>query len=294
MSVHTSAWSTFIAYASLFATALLSMGGNLADVGRVRGKHTDEFDIALAVFWPILVLLCVETFVSNLWSPTPAFQRLRWIGVLSIGTLATVSSWNHLHDLMIAREQPHIVAVLGPLAIDGFAVMSTGLILSTRRSIRVHGIVHTPVDSVQDIEVDANSPGQNEVDGVDSVQDIRADNEEDIGMGIFGTHVRPGEQWPEHIKLDSLPEDSLPWVADEVSNYLREISGVSTRPRPPRTPTRPAPLRTSSAWKPEALELVQIGLDNGIPATEIYDLLGAWYDRSPRTIRRLRERHAGS
>jgi hypothetical protein len=59
--------------------------------------------------------------------------------------MAMIVSWTHLHDLLSARSQLPVVAVLGPLAIDGMAIMATGLILSTR--VRGHADTDTPIMS---------------------------------------------------------------------------------------------------------------------------------------------------
>lgn len=121
-----------VAYVSLLVGAGLSVAGNLADTYRTRGADIDNLDKIMAAAWPILVILAIEMFVSPRWSPKPMFQVWRWVGCLAVGGMAMVVSWTHLHDLMSARGQLVVVAVFGPLAIDGMAIMATGLILSTR------------------------------------------------------------------------------------------------------------------------------------------------------------------
>src|SRR5262245_22855078 len=128
-------WTGGVAYVSLLVGAGLSVAGNLADTHRTRGGQVDTLDNVMAAGWPILVLLAIEMFVSPRWSPRPLFQIWRWVGCLAVGGMAMVVSWTHLHDLMASRGQLAIVAILGPLAIDGMAIMATGLILSTRVAI---------------------------------------------------------------------------------------------------------------------------------------------------------------
>jgi hypothetical protein len=125
-------WTGAVAYVSLLVGAGLSVAGNLADTYRTRGADVDGLDKVMAAGWPILVLLAIEMFVSPRWSPARMFQVWRWIGCLAVGGMAMVVSWTHLHDLMASRGQLYVVTVLGPLAIDGMAIMATGLILSTR------------------------------------------------------------------------------------------------------------------------------------------------------------------
>jgi hypothetical protein len=132
MSKLSTAWTGAVAYVSLLTGSGLSVAGNVADTFRTRGPATDGLDIILAGAWPILVILTIEMFVSRRWAPSRGFQTLRWFGCLAIGNLAMLVSWLHLHDLMASRGQLPLVAMAGPLAIDGMAIMATGLILSTR------------------------------------------------------------------------------------------------------------------------------------------------------------------
>lgn len=139
-------WTGAVAYVSLLVGAGLSVAGNLADTYRTRGADIDNLDKIMAAAWPILVILAIEMFVSPRWSPKPMFQVWRWVGCLAVGGMAMVVSWTHLHDLMSARGQLMVVAVLGPLAIDGMAIMATGLILSTRVRGHVVTDMQTPAD----------------------------------------------------------------------------------------------------------------------------------------------------
>ena len=133
MSTLGSLWTGAVAYVSLGVGAGLSMAGNLADTYRTRGAgQVDALDKILALAWPALVILAIEMFVSERWTRSAMFQIWRWTGCLAIGSMAMVASWTHLHDLLASRGQLAVVAILGPLAIDGMAIMATGLILSTR------------------------------------------------------------------------------------------------------------------------------------------------------------------
>ena len=125
-------WTAAVAYISLLVGAGLSMAGNLADTYRTRGHDVDGLDKILAISWPALVILAIEMFVSPRWPRKALFQVWRWIGCLAIGGMAMLASWTHLHDLLASRGQLATVSLLGPLAIDGMAIMATGLILASR------------------------------------------------------------------------------------------------------------------------------------------------------------------
>jgi len=125
-------WTGAVAYVSLLVGAGLSVAGNLADTYRTRGADVDTLDKVMAAAWPILVLLAIEMFVNPRWPQNRMYQVWRWLGCLAVGLMAMIVSWTHLHDLMASRGQLFVVTILGPLAIDGMAIMATGLILSTR------------------------------------------------------------------------------------------------------------------------------------------------------------------
>lgn len=135
MNKRTKIWTYGVAYLSLAVGAGVSIAGNVADTYRtsLAVEHVpDSLDITISAFWPAAVLLAIEMFVSRLWPRSGAMQAIRWAGSLGIGFVAMYSSWHHLSDLLASRGQDGTVATLGPLAIDGLAIMATGLILSSR------------------------------------------------------------------------------------------------------------------------------------------------------------------
>jgi hypothetical protein len=124
-------WAGAVAYVSLLFGAGLSVAGNLADTYRIRGHAVDGVDIALAIGPPIATLLVAEMFVSA-WPRKISIQSIRWFTTVTVGALATIVSWSHINELLAARGQNHLVAILWPLAIDGVAIMAMAKILVTR------------------------------------------------------------------------------------------------------------------------------------------------------------------
>lgn len=144
-------WTDSVAYVALILGAGVSIAGNVADTFRTRGQDTDSLDIFLAAFWPAVVVLTVHLFVNARWIGLGwAMQTLRWVGTLGIGGMAMRVSWVHLNDLMASRGQKADVAILGPLAIDGLAIMATALILAGRTMAKT-------VAKVEDITVDTRA-----------------------------------------------------------------------------------------------------------------------------------------
>jgi hypothetical protein len=251
-------WSNAIAYVALMVGAGLSVAGNVADTFRTRGAATDTLDIILAGAWPILVILTIEMFVSRRWSPRLGFQVLRWFGCLAIGNLAMLVSWLHLHDLLASRGQLSLVAIAGPLAIDGMAIMATGLILSTRGKLASVQPVATPapVATVQ--------PKPVQVDTFDfPVMDIRS-------------------------------ELSL---ADEAEHYLDRLANdldPTTTPAVPVQAVRPVAARINPASVPaDAAEQIKAWLSTPYTvrprAGQVDEAIAAQFEVSPRTARGWRD-----
>lgn len=199
-----------VAYLSLLVGAGLSVAGNLADTYRTRGAATGMLDQALAAAWPVLVLLAVHMFVNPNWSQRIMFQVWRWVGVLAIGGMAMVVSWTHLHDLMASRGQLAIVAILGPLAIDGMAIMATGLILSTRGQVATGQAFGQAVANALDTVAPGQAFGQEGMDtGQQDADSGRQEWPEDMSSGqhqwaedmstatdVQWTPPNAGHHWP--------------------------------------------------------------------------------------------------
>lgn len=270
-------WTGAVAYVSLGVGAGLSMAGNLADTYRTRGAATDTLDEVMAIGWPALVILAIEMFVSPRWSAKTMFQVWRWLGCLAVGGMAMVVSWTHLHDLMASRGQLDIVAILGPLAIDGMAIMATGLILSTRT--RGHADMSTMSTPVSGHEVD-----------MDTWTPVMADTwtrETDGHVRDHAMATEPGQPWPEDMS------NLMSWTGghdravadmskDMVAEIERELSGASMAGvDAPRTPV-------VSGVPAEARELIQAWNPLLVPSREVDALLAAHFGVSTRTIRRWR------
>jgi hypothetical protein len=304
-------WTGAVAYVSLLVGAGLSVAGNLADTYRTRGPATDTLDQVMAAGWPILVLLAIEMFVSPRWSAARMFQVWRWTGCLAVGGMAMVVSWTHLHDLMSSRGQMSLVSVLGPLAIDGMAIMATGLILSTR----TRGQQDRTADTGQDTWADRTTDNIASVLDTDTGQDNIADTGQDTdtvqpdsGQAFWTPDVVLPEDWTAklsdlssgHVSLrghlsqdtplprrtpdmDKLGELS---VADEAEEFLSRLSS--------QTPTLPVRVRfrvLSEDQRTEVSALMSACRECGhyTPA-QGRALLAAWYGVSSKTISRIEGR----
>jgi hypothetical protein len=264
MSKLSTAWTGAVAYVSLLTGSGLSVAGNVADTFRTRGEATDGLDIILAGAWPILVILTIEMFVSRRWAPSRGFQTLRWFGCLAIGNLAMLVSWLHLHDLMASRGQLPLVAMAGPLAIDGMAIMATGLILSTR------GRVATP---------DTKTTGGHGLNLFTSTP----------GAVPAVVHAPSAYVPVTQEDLDDRMDSADMWarLTDEMDSSVAPVSAVPVSPAPRSNEVKPESVPADAA------DLI-LAWTQADPATrpsagDVDMLLAAEFDRQPRTIRRWRD-----
>jgi len=276
-------WAASVAYVALLVGAGLSVAGNVADTFRVRGALTDGLDITLAGAWPILVLLTIELFVSQRWSPRRGFQVLRWIGCLAVGSMAMLSSWVHLHDLLANRGQLIAVAVGGPLAIDGMAIMATGLLLSSRSRVATAKVIMDMATSnpAPAVAMSTSVPAPAVATDMDTCPDIVVDTTPDP-----------------ILREDTWTEADDRQVEDMWSRLSTSLDSATTPPVPiiPGKPVVKAPAATNevrpSAVPDEARAYLlawAIADEDVRPGTgELEAILAGHFGVAPRTIRRWR------
>lgn len=279
-------WTNAVAYIALLASAGLSMAGNVADVFRTRGPATDQLDIVIAVAMPGLVVLAVHMFVSPRWDGLDwPMQTLRWAGCLAIGGMAMVVSWFHLHDLLVARDQPWVATILEPLALDMMAIMATALLLAGRRAIG-------QVEAVQDWGQDVGQL-QEWVAGLEAqvaklaIGHDKLDPGHDL-PGLIGRDqpARPrrdtgqanGGHWtdPAALAREDDGHDQPTSLADEAAAYLARESAK----RSASAPAKPPPV--------EVAELVASMLKRGAKMATIDQEIADAYKVSTRVARRWR------
>jgi hypothetical protein len=284
-SILANLWTNAVAYIALLAGAGLSMAGNVADVYRTRGGLTDQLDIVIAVAMPGLVILAVHMFVSPRWDGLNwPMQAMRWAGCLAIGGMAMVVSWFHLHDLLVARDQPDVATILEPLALDMMAIMATALLLAGRRAI---GQVEAGQDAGQDV-----GQLQEWVSGLEKQVAKLAIGHDQLNPGrdlpgLIGRDqpARPrrdtgqanGGHWDGSVASEQGTAEAEPTsLADEAAAYLARESAK----RSASAPAKPPP--------PEVAGLVANMLKRGAAMKAIDQEIADAYKVSTRVARRWR------
>jgi hypothetical protein len=274
MSVKTKAgqiWTDSVAYVALVLGAGVSIAGNVANVLRVRGEATDGLDLFMAGFFPGLVVLMVEVFVSARWRGLAwPMQVLRWVGCGAVTIVAMRVSWVHLHALMTSRGQEADVAILGPLAIDFLAIMATALILAGRGVAKPAPVAAESADEIL----------ARRLEDMDKLHARTA-----VVTPSMATRLRTEDQ--------SGIVEILPSLADEATSYLERLSGELESGTTAAYPVSPAPM--TNTVKPEsipedardAIWAWHFALVAERPTAKVRDvLLAEEYGVSTRTARR--------
>jgi len=121
----------------LWARWTLGISLLISVVGNVTHAVLATSDISLwlrvpgAVIWPVLAFLGIEIIVRVIWKRTTSHRFARLMVLWPI-VPAAITSYEHLHALLLLMGERPFIAMIGPGAIDGAMVGCTLVLLFTR------------------------------------------------------------------------------------------------------------------------------------------------------------------
>jgi hypothetical protein len=121
----------------LWARWTLGISLLISVVGNVTHAVLATSDISLwlrvpgAVIWPVLAFLGIEIIVRVIWRRTLSHRFARLMVLWPI-VPAAITSYEHLHALLLLMGERPFIAMIGPGAIDGAMVGCTLVLLFTR------------------------------------------------------------------------------------------------------------------------------------------------------------------
>jgi hypothetical protein len=123
------------AYLGAVLGGSVSVAANIAHcyippTGAPSGWTPQTGAVALSALWPVMVLVAVEILGRVAWPAGWRWWVLRWGGLTPVTAVAAVVSYRHLSGLLASYGEDAVVAVIGPLAIDGLMVISSAALLS--------------------------------------------------------------------------------------------------------------------------------------------------------------------
>src|SRR5690606_17581806 len=129
------------AYAGAIGGGAVSIAANVAHSflppdGAPLGWRPEIGAVVGAVVWPVFLFIAVEIFVRNIWPKGWSWVLLRWVGLLPVAGVAAFVSYRHLSGLLAHYGEEPIICIVGPLAVDGLMIMSTGALYAGSRAKR--------------------------------------------------------------------------------------------------------------------------------------------------------------
>jgi hypothetical protein len=114
--------------------------------------------VIAAAFWPVALFVTIEILAKNAWPTGARWTLLRWGGTLPVAAVTAVVSYRHMSGLLTAWGEDPLTATIGPIAVDGLLVMSTGAIVAAGVGVvsvigRIPDTEPVPVSVIEEIPV---------------------------------------------------------------------------------------------------------------------------------------------
>jgi hypothetical protein len=116
--------------------------------------------VIAAAFWPVALFVTIEILAKNAWPAGARWTLLRWGGTLPVAAVTAVVSYRHMSGLLTAWGEDPLTATIGPIAVDGLLVMSTGAIVAAGVGVvsaieRITDMEPAPVSVIEEIPAPA-------------------------------------------------------------------------------------------------------------------------------------------
>jgi hypothetical protein len=147
---------------TLSLTLGLSMAANIGHTLLADSTIPAWLRMIGAVAWPVLIFLAVEILVRVAWQPR-ASHRLARLLILVPGIPAAITSYEHMHAVLMAMGERPFIAAIGPGAVDLMMIGCTLTLLFTRevgklseaaRAVRL-SMVNDWIDAGETPDIDA-------------------------------------------------------------------------------------------------------------------------------------------
>jgi hypothetical protein len=118
--------ATLAFLAGIVASVAANVGHELAGGGGAGA-------VLASAFWPVALLLAVETLVRVSWPTGRWFWLARYGGLTSVAAVAAAVSFTHMSGLLASWGEPWVAVHAGPVAVDGLMTMAAAALLGIGR-----------------------------------------------------------------------------------------------------------------------------------------------------------------
>jgi len=92
--------------------------------------------VATAAWWPIALLISIEVISRVQWPDGFIWRAIRYGGLTTVAAIAAIISYRHMSGLLSAYGESGLGAKIGPLAVDGLMVVSSGALLAIADNVK--------------------------------------------------------------------------------------------------------------------------------------------------------------
>jgi hypothetical protein len=156
------------------------------------GWHPELGAIFAAAFWPVALLISIEIISRVQWPDGWGWWLVRYGGLTTVAAIAAIISYRHMSGLLAAYGESGLSAAIGPLAVDGLMVVSSGAMLAIADNVRTAGRAAALADQAAAEPVPA--PSDVPVMAAQVPSEPLAGGGTALGAGVRlpGSHRRPG------------------------------------------------------------------------------------------------------
>lgn len=83
-----------------------------------------------SAFWPLALFLCLEVMSRVVWPAGWIWWAVRYIGLSLVAGIAAIVSWRHMNGLLDSYGEDALVAIIGPISVDGLMCLCSSALLA--------------------------------------------------------------------------------------------------------------------------------------------------------------------
>ena len=253
------------AYAGATLGGLVSIAANVAHSYVPPSTATADWApkpgaVVGAIIWPVFLFIAVEILARITWPNGLTWQLLRWAGLLPVAAVAALVSYRHLSGLLAFYGEDPITCILGPLAVDGLMIMSTGAILATNHHTTDHRTTDPVPAPAASTPITVPAPT---LPAVPTPVTIAAPVPADIPEPPAPPAVTP-------VPVTAARDESVPTPAQVAARVTPSPTSIPLRPTAarPATADRPKPQPRKTGPTPSAPPLAASATDTPVTGPE--------------------------
>lgn len=278
------------------ATTVLVLGVAASLAGNLQAINLDNASPGVGAYvsataWPLLLFGVVELLIHTPWLANWRDRVTKGAVLVAVASVAAWVSYWHLANVLSHYGYDQASRYAGPVAIDAAMVLAA---LALDRVVQARRVdKDNAVDNGQaDKPWTTPDPDRPLLSTDVTVADVQAEWTGHVDTALANAEDKDTQELSNvQAEVDKAIGQTGQELANETEDWLASLSTrIEDRTHtPPVQVSKPLPQRVSKRVdipEDEATELAKAGVDSGLKAGEIAELLAGYYGVSARTIRR--------